>query len=79
MSKARIPYTDLGATKLGQAALASKPAHPFSVGSFTANYSNTGLFGVALAAHPKEAGSIAKTTIAAVRYEFIYIYMYIFS
>ncbi|XP_022670288.1 cytochrome b-c1 complex subunit 2, mitochondrial-like [Varroa jacobsoni] len=67
MSKARVPYSELTCTKLGQAALASKPAHPFSVGAFTAAYSNTGLFGVAVAAHPKEIGSVVKTAVATVR------------
>ncbi|OQR78536.1 cytochrome b-c1 complex subunit 2 [Tropilaelaps mercedesae] len=67
MSKARVPFSELGATQLGQAVLASKPAHPFSVGSFTAAYSNTGMFGIVLAAHPKEVGSVARAAITAVR------------
>lgn len=71
MSKARVPYSELGATRLGQAVLASKPAHPFSVGSFTAAYADTGLFGIALAANPKEVGNVTKAAVAAVRLAFI--------
>lgn len=67
MSKARVPFSELGATRLGQAAAASKPTHPFSIGSFTAAYSDVGIFGVAMAAHPKEVGSIAKAAVATVR------------
>lgn len=67
MSKARVPFAQLQATRLGNAALQAKPTHPFSIGAFTAAYADTGLFGVALAAHPKEVGAVSKAAVSAVR------------
>ncbi|XP_003742765.1 cytochrome b-c1 complex subunit 2, mitochondrial [Galendromus occidentalis] len=67
MSKARVPFSELGATRLGKAVLATKPANPFSIGAFTANYSDTGLFGIALAANNNDIAVVSKAAIGAVR------------
>lgn len=67
MSKARVPYSTLQATRLGKAVHAAKPTKPFSIGAFTAKYSDTGLFGIALAAHPSEVASVAKAAVTCVR------------
>jgi len=67
MSKARIPYSTLQATKLGQAVHATKPSNAFSIGSFTANYADTGLFGISLVASPNDIGAMSKAAVQCVR------------
>lgn len=67
MSKSRVPYGNLGSTRLGKTVLASKPKNPFAIGAFTANYSDTGLFGIALSAAESDIAAVARAAVGAVR------------
>uniref|UniRef100_L7MAQ1 Putative cytochrome b-c1 complex subunit 2 mitochondrial n=1 Tax=Rhipicephalus pulchellus TaxID=72859 RepID=L7MAQ1_RHIPC len=62
----RLPYSESQATKLGEAA-AKATQKPFAATALNVNYTDTGLFGVAVAGHPDDMDKLIKATMGQVR------------
>ncbi|XP_065283843.1 cytochrome b-c1 complex subunit 2, mitochondrial [Dermacentor albipictus] len=62
----RLPYSESQATKLGEAA-AKATKKPFAATALNVNYTDTGLFGVALAGHPDDMDKLIKAVTSQVR------------
>lgn len=62
----RLPYSESLATKLGEAA-AKATQKPFAAKALNINYTDTGLFGVALAGHPDDMDQLTKAVLSQVR------------
>ncbi|KAH9379370.1 hypothetical protein HPB48_008082 [Haemaphysalis longicornis] len=62
----RLPYSESQATKLGEAA-SKATQNPFAATALNINYSDTGLFGVALAGHPDDMDKLTKAVMGQVR------------
>uniref|UniRef100_A0A6M2CVL3 Putative ubiquinol--cytochrome c reductase synganglion overexpressed n=1 Tax=Rhipicephalus microplus TaxID=6941 RepID=A0A6M2CVL3_RHIMP len=62
----RLPYSESQATKLGEAA-AKVTQKPFAATALNVNYTDTGLFGVAMAGHPDDMDKLIKAVMGQVR------------
>uniref|UniRef100_A0A023GKA4 Putative ubiquinol cytochrome c reductase subunit qcr2 n=1 Tax=Amblyomma triste TaxID=251400 RepID=A0A023GKA4_AMBTT len=62
----RLPYSESQATKLGEAA-AKATQKPFAATALNVNYTDTGLFGVALTGHPDDMDQLTKAALSQVR------------
>ncbi|XP_077489722.1 ubiquinol-cytochrome c reductase core protein 2 [Amblyomma americanum] len=62
----RLPHSESQATKLGEAA-AKATQKPFAATALNINYTDTGLFGVALAGHPDDMDQLTKAVLGQVR------------
>uniref|UniRef100_A0A131XKY1 Putative cytochrome b-c1 complex subunit 2 mitochondrial-like protein n=1 Tax=Hyalomma excavatum TaxID=257692 RepID=A0A131XKY1_9ACAR len=62
----RLPYSESQATKLGEAA-AKATQKPFAASALNVNYTDTGLFGVAVAGYHEDMDKLVKAALGQVR------------
>ena len=62
----RIQFNDCQNTRLGEA-VGKATNEPFAVSAFNINYEDTGLFGITLAASPKDVDKAVKAAVAQLR------------
>ncbi|KAH6943413.1 hypothetical protein HPB50_021345 [Hyalomma asiaticum] len=62
----RLPYSESQATKLGEAA-AKATQKPFAATALNINYTDTGLFGIAVAGHHEDMDKLVKAVLSQVR------------